>query len=131
MFVKTALASAMLLFAALSPLPAQWLKVPDKSIPRTKDGKPDLTAPAPRKADGKPDLSGIWQMPGPKYLQNLAADLKPGDVPMQPWAAALTKERMTGIHAAEESGCELPAARCPQNQRDAGARSRSFKTRTR
>ena len=92
-----------MLLAILSPLSAQWLKIPDKGIPRTKDGKPDLTAPAPHKADGKADLSGIWIVPGPKYLQNLAADLKPGDVPMQPWAAALTKERMTGAHAAEES----------------------------
>ena len=95
------------LLAMLSPLSGpllgQWLNVPDKGIPRTKDGKPDLTAPAPHKKDGKPDLSGIWKVPGPKYLQDLAADLKPGDVPMQPWAAALTKERMTGAHAAEES----------------------------
>jgi hypothetical protein len=92
------------LLAMLSPLSAQWLKLPDKGIPRTKDGKPNLAAPAPRKADGKPDLSGIWRAPlPPKYLLNLAADLKPGDAPMQPWAEAITKERMTGAHAAEES----------------------------
>lgn len=84
-------------------LSAQWLKLPDKGIPRTKDGKPDLTAPAPHKADGKPDLSGIWLAPGAKYLEDIAADLKPGEVPMQPWAAALTKERMTGVHSGEES----------------------------
>jgi hypothetical protein len=95
--------SSLLFLLVAVPLSAQWLKLPDKSIPRTKDGKPDLTAPTPRKADGKPDLSGIWIVPGPKYLQNLAADLQPGDVPMQPWAAALTKERMTGKHASEES----------------------------
>jgi len=95
------------LVAMLSPLSlhlsGQWLKLPDKGIPRTKDGKPDLTAPVPHKADGKLDLSGVWLSPGPKYLQNLAADLKPEDVPMQAWAAALLKERMTGAHAAEES----------------------------
>src|SRR5580704_5346467 len=99
MLSKISMVSWVFLSAALSPLPAQWLKLPDKTIPRTKDGKPNLTAPAPRKPDGKADLSGIWIAPGPKYLQNLAADLKPGDVPMQPWAAALTKERMTGVHA--------------------------------
>lgn len=33
---------------------------PDPRIPRTKDGKPNLTAPAPR-LNGKPDLSGLWQ----------------------------------------------------------------------
>ncbi len=45
-------------------LAGQWLKLPDKEIPRTKDGKPDLSAPAPHKADGKPDLSGIWLVAG-------------------------------------------------------------------
>jgi hypothetical protein len=98
-----AIALVGLLLSLSGPVAGQWLKIPDKGIPRTKDGHPDLTAPAPRKADGKPDLSGIWQVAGPKYLQNLAADLKPDQVPMQPWAAALTKERMTGAHAAEES----------------------------
>ena len=29
-------------------------------VPKTADGKPDLTAPAPRTADGKPDFSGNW-----------------------------------------------------------------------
>ncbi len=101
--MKIALVSLLLLYGGVAPLPAQWLKVPDKSIPRTKDGKPNLAAPAPRKPDGKPDLAGVWIVPGPKYLQNLAADLKPGEVPMQPWAAALTKDRSSGAHAAEES----------------------------
>jgi hypothetical protein len=86
-----------------APLAAQWLHVSDSSIPRTKDGKPNLAAPAPRKADGKPDLAGLWQAPGPKYLRDLAADLKPGDVPMLPWAAAITKERITGKDAGLES----------------------------
>jgi len=39
---------------------AQWLEYPTPAVPRTADGKPDLTAPAPRTADGKPDFSGIW-----------------------------------------------------------------------
>lgn len=103
MLSKIGLASLILLFSAIPPLPSQWLKLPDNSIPRNKDGKVNLAAPAPRKADGKVDLSGIWIIPGPKYLQNIAADLKPGDVPMQPWAAALTKERQSGAHAREES----------------------------
>jgi hypothetical protein len=106
-FAMTPRSSLLILVAMLSPLSthlsAQWLKLPDKGIPRTKDGKPDLTAPAPRKADGKPDLGGIWLVPGPKYLEDIAADLKPGDLPIQPWAAALTKERMTGAHSGEES----------------------------
>ncbi len=40
---------------------AQWLNFPTPGIPRTRDGKPNLTAPAPRALDGKPDLSGVWR----------------------------------------------------------------------
>lgn len=85
---------------------AQWLNYPTAGIPRLPDGKPNLSAPAPRRPDGKPDLYGIWE-PTPKYVRDLAADLKPGDVPMQPWAEALYKERLTGIHSREE-----PDANC-------------------
>jgi hypothetical protein len=49
------------LFALLSTgAYAQWLDFPTPGIPRTPDGKPNLSAPAPRTADGKPDLSGVW-----------------------------------------------------------------------
>ena len=41
-------------------LAAQWLKQPTSGIPRTADGKPNLTAPPPRTPDGRPDLSGLW-----------------------------------------------------------------------
>jgi hypothetical protein len=49
-----------ILATAVPGLQAQWLKYPTPGTPRTKDGKPDLNAPAPRAADGKPDLSGVW-----------------------------------------------------------------------
>src|SRR5579871_2175129 len=39
---------------------AQWLNFPAPGSPRTRDGKPNLSAPAPKAADGKPDLSGVW-----------------------------------------------------------------------
>src|SRR5437870_7760415 len=39
---------------------AQWIKLPLPSTPRTKDGKPNLSAPAPRAFGGYTDLSGIW-----------------------------------------------------------------------
>jgi hypothetical protein len=42
------------------PADAQWLNHPTPGIPRTPDGKPNLSAPAPRGKDGHPDLSGPW-----------------------------------------------------------------------
>jgi hypothetical protein len=81
----------LLSIIAAVPLAAQWLNQPTVGIPRTPDGKPNLSAPAPRTADGKPDLSGLWTKISPKYNRNIAADLKPGDV--QPWAEALVKQR--------------------------------------
>src|ERR1700721_1868428 len=82
--------------AILSLIPAaasaQWLNSKTPGIPRTKDGKADLAAPAPKLADGKPDLGGVWLVPGLKYLINIAADLK--EVPFQPWAAAEYQRRV-------------------------------------
>jgi hypothetical protein len=105
-------AATLVLATLLSTLlaDAQWLSTPDPSIPRTADGKPNLAAPTPHGVDGRPDLSGVWvldtTMPF-RYLANLAADFAPNDVPMHPWAEALTKERASGQHATE-----FPAARC-------------------
>ena len=53
--------AATVIAAAIPPaLVGQWLGYPTAGVPRTPDGKPNLTAPAPRTADGKPDLSGMW-----------------------------------------------------------------------
>ena len=41
---------------------AQWINQPTAGIPRTADGKPNLTAPAPRASAGVPDLSGLWRL---------------------------------------------------------------------
>ena len=83
---------------------AQWLHHPTPGIPRTPDGKPNLTAPAPRTADGKPDLSGIWTMAPGKYAMNIAADLKKGDV--APAVEALYEKRR------EDLGRESPFTSC-------------------
>src|SRR5437879_13712746 len=81
-------ASSMALLALIcTPVHGQWTKVPAGAIPRGADGKPNLAAPAPRLSDGRPDLSGIWASTG-GYNQNLAKDLKPGDVPTQHLAKA-------------------------------------------
>jgi hypothetical protein len=101
---KTSVALAIALAAlASTPAFAQWLNQKTAGLPRNADGTPNLTAPAPRTPDGKADLSGIWQANGVKYLRDIAADLKPGDVPFQPWAEALFIERKSGIHAWTES----------------------------
>src|SRR6516164_17311 len=55
----TALRAALLLLPM--SLSAQWLNIKTPGIPRTPDGKPDLTAPTPRTPDDKPDLSGMWR----------------------------------------------------------------------
>jgi hypothetical protein len=78
-----------------APLDAQWLNQPTKGIPRTADGKPNLSAPAPRTADGKPDLSGLWNKISPKYSRNIAADLKPEEI--QPWARELVDQRKENL----------------------------------
>ena len=90
-----ALALVIVLSALATPVSAQWLKHPTPGIPRTPDGKPNLTAPVPRTPDGKPDLSGLWQRISPKYRRNIAADLKPEEI--QPWARALVAQRMEDL----------------------------------
>ena len=56
------------------------LKDKTPGIPRTADGKPDFAAPAPRTPEGRPDLSGIWRVDPGGYSDNIASDLKPGEV---------------------------------------------------
>src|SRR5215831_14870444 len=83
---------------------AQWLQLPTPGIPRTPDGKPNLTAPSPRTRDGKPDLSGVWEREGAHYYDNAAADLKPADV--KPWAQSLYQQRLADFGAdAMEAKC--------------------------
>src|SRR3984957_15382887 len=101
-------AAATVLAALVTPLAAQWVQHPTPGIPRTADGKPNLTAPAPRTPDGKPDLSGLWYTAVDTAVGNVAVrnvgDLKPGDI--QPWAQALLQQR------AETFGKGNPRYRC-------------------
>jgi hypothetical protein len=98
---------------------AQWLDHPTSGIPRTPDGKPDLSAPTPRAGDGKPDLSGIW-LPDPSpagtrgigetarspYFLDITAGLNPEKVPFQPWAEAQFQRHR------ERNGMDDPTSRC-------------------
>jgi hypothetical protein len=82
---------AMILCVLSISLRAQWPNHPTPGMPRTADGKPDLSASAPRLKDGKPDLSGVWMVRNATALFYVTQDLKPEDV--RPWAAALYKQR--------------------------------------
>ena len=101
---------------------AQWAKVPNTTVPRTRGGEANLTAPAPKMRTGRPDLSGVWaadtapvpkgiltvegDQPFPPHMINVGADLPPDGVPFQPWAAAVFGQRASG------TGKDDPAAHC-------------------
>ena len=104
---------------------AQWLHQTDSTIPRTKDGRPNLSARAPKTAEGRPDLSGVWAVEPPddfskrandtfaadlqfisKYALNVLADFKPDESPMRPEAAAIFRPR------AAAQGKDSPMSHC-------------------
>lgn len=115
--MHTFIRSALLL-ATVTSVYAQWINHPTPGMPRTRDGKPNLTGPAPRTSDGKPDLSGLWQVqPSPwaeikpivgnmndafapgddlmdfsKYGLNILADFNPKEAPIRPEAAAAMRQ---------------------------------------
>ena len=86
---------------------AQWDPYPWKHVPRTADGKIDMNAPAQRTSYGKPDLSGFWMPEDPvKYLLNLAADMKPEEIPLTPWARDVYNARIAN------NGKDHPGVSC-------------------
>jgi hypothetical protein len=127
----------LLLLAYLSTgAHAQWLNFPTPDTPRTRDGKPNLAAPAPRAADGKPDLSGVWmheltsaaemkRLYGPmidaaikvdvpgmeigtqhKYAFNILLDFKPDEAPIRKEA---TDRLQRGFGQDPSDVCTSPA----------------------
>ena len=110
MIFRSVLLAGMFCTAVL----AQWPKYPTAGVPRTADGKPDLTAPTPRTADGHPDFTGNWdyyrERPAPPPVPtgastglgpvtpntspffNIGVGLK-DPIPFTPWAAELRKSR--------------------------------------
>jgi hypothetical protein len=103
--MKRILQSLAIVSVIAVPASAQWTNVPRSSVPRTADGKINLTAPAPRLADGKPDLSGVWNPPL-GYVRDLAKDVKE-PIPFLPEAKALYDLRASGAKWLEE-----PDANC-------------------
>lgn len=102
---------AIILSTLTAPVSAQWLQLPLPGTPRTADGQPSLAAPVPRAADGRPDLSGIWlawnwHPANPDRGNRLF--LTGVDVPMQPWAQAVFKERQANNSKDDPEGLCLP-----------------------
>ena len=105
---RITLCAIAVLCVAAPAVHAQWLNYRVPGVPRTPDGKVNLTAPTPRTPDGKPDLSGTW-LDGGGYFGNLAKDLKPGELVMLPWAEAQVKENQTNLHKNDPMvGCLPP-----------------------
>jgi hypothetical protein len=87
-----------------TPLAAQWLNYPTPGIPRTADGKPNLSAPAPKMKDGTPDLSGIWEHKNSRttayYLDR--------EIPWKPAAEAVFKQNQANNQKDNPEGHCLP-----------------------
>jgi hypothetical protein len=112
------------LVLASGSVAAQWLTYKEPGVPRTRDGKPKLDAPAPRTVEGRPDLTGVWMheltpvaevrrlfgprideaikvdVPGMeigtqhKYGLNILVDFKPEESPLRPEAAKALEQRL-------------------------------------
>jgi hypothetical protein len=106
MHMKIPLLALLVSLTGVSQLSAQWLSHPTPGLPRTQDGRPDLSSPAPRTPDGKPDLSGIWRLDGLRYTFNIFGTQK---VEMMPWARELhAKRALSFAKDSPETNC-LPA----------------------
>jgi hypothetical protein len=87
--------AALILMVGTVSAEAQWLDRKTPGIPRTPDGKPNLTASAPRGPDGKPDLTGVWE------AANVVA--RPDPANLQPWVLELARRHQQEYYKARPS----------------------------
>jgi hypothetical protein len=122
---RTVLLGTLIALTLTAIAHAQWLNYKTPGLPRTRDGKPRLDAPAPRFFDGHPDLSGVWmheltpvaelrrlygavideeiknELPGmeagnmQKYPLNVLADFTPDNSPARPETQAIFAQRIS------------------------------------
>jgi hypothetical protein len=106
--IRSAIALSAFVTVVVAPMGAQWLQRKTPGIPRTADGKPNLSAPAPRTTDGRIDFTGLWEFPIETATGNIAlrnsGDLKKTDI--QPWAQALVDQH------SETLGKDNPRYKC-------------------
>ena len=102
--------AALTLLVVTTPAGAQWLDRKTPGLPRTADGKPNLTAPAPRGPDGKPDLTGVWNGPVPELPLDPANE--------KPATNAIVRQRTQEYWKARPSYQCLPSG--PEADRSAG-----------
>ena len=104
---RVLLIAIVIAWAGTGTAHAQWEPYLNKNMPRTADGKVDLSAPARKVYDGKPDLQGFF-MPAAsvKYLLNLASDMQASEIPLTPEAKKIYQERI------DTNGKDHPGVRC-------------------
>ena len=89
-----------------SSFDGQWFEYPWPGVPRTADGKVNVSAPTPRTSDGKTDFSGVWGLDAGPSLFFIAGELKPEE--MKPEVAKLLQERDENVQAGDQSIDCLP-----------------------